>query len=167
MFKSIKSNELNKNIFTMIAKEWGLITVQCEEKVNGMTVSWVQLGHLWNKDVVTVYVRPQRYTQDYIQKEEVFSLAFFDESYRKDLAYLGSASGKDEDKLKKVQMTTETWKGAPIIQQAKLIFVCKKLYQDKITKEAFLDKELMNQCYPEEDFHYRYVAEIIDILIEE
>ncbi len=167
MFKSIKPSELDANLFTAFSKQWGVITVQCDEKVNGMTASWLQMGYLWNKNVVTIYVRPQRYTNLYMQKEEFFSVAFFDESYRKDLAYLGKISGNDKDKLKECNMTVTLHQGTPIIDQAKMVFVCRKMYQGKLNKDNFLDEKVMIDCYPEEDFHHAYVAEIVDVLIKE
>lgn len=166
MFNSIKPKELDKNLFQLMSKQWGVITVQCDEKVNAMTASWIQAGHLWNKDVVTIYVRPQRYTNAFIQKSEFFSVAFFKEEYRKDLAYLGNSSGKDEDKLAHCNMTTRIWNGAPIIEQAEMIFVCRKLYQGKINESEFIDRELMDLRYPEKDFHFVYTAEIVEILIQ-
>lgn len=166
MLKEIHISELDNNIFDLISKEWGVITVNAKDKVNGMTVSWVQMGHLWNKDVVTVYVRPQRYTYEFINQEDTFSLAFFDSSYRKELAYLGSVSGRDEDKLVHCNFTTSTVADTPVIDQAKLVFVCKKLYAADLEDDNFLDKDVMNQCYPDKDFHRAYTAEIINILIK-
>ncbi|MFV0479196.1 MAG: flavin reductase family protein [Anaerorhabdus sp.] len=166
MFKEIKSSELDKNIFEMIAKEWAIITVQADQKVNAMTASWLQMGHLWNKDVVTVYVRPQRYTNDFIKKEETFSVAFFGEGYRKELAYLGVATGREEDKLEHCQMSTTLWDNVPIIEQAEVVFVCKKLYQGQLNKEKFLDEDVRETCYEKDDFHHAYVAEIVHVLVK-
>lgn len=162
--KEINISELSNNIFDLISKEWGVITVDTGNKVNGMTVSWVQMGHLWNKNIVSVYVRPQRYTYEFIDKEETFSLAFFNNEYRKELAYLGSASGKDEDKLAHCKFTTSVVEETPIIDQAKLIFVCKKLYVTDLKESEFVNKEVMNNCYPDKDFHRVYIAEIIKVL---
>ena len=97
--KKIEIEKLDRNLISLIHNDWAVLTVQDEGKVNGMTVNWVQMGWLWNKAVVTVYVRPQRHTYPLIERENSFSLAFFDNDQREKLAYLGKASGKDEDKL--------------------------------------------------------------------
>ncbi len=167
MFKKVKPSELQNNLFKMISKDWGVITVSGEDKVNGMTASWIQMGYIWNKDVVTVYVRPQRYTDELMRKEETFSVAFFDEEYREQVNYLGRISGKDEDKLKKCDFTTTIVEDTAVIEQASVVFVCKKLYQGILKKENFLDQELAKKCYPGEDFHHAYVAEIKEVLVKE
>lgn len=166
MLKAIGISELDNNIFDLISKDWGVITVNAKDKVNGMTVSWVQMGHLWNKDVVTVYVRPQRYTYEFINQEDTFSLAFFDDNYRKELAYLGSASGRNEDKLAHCNFTTSIVDNTPVIDQAKLVFVCRKLYEVDLKEENFVDNDIMNKCYPGKDFHRAYTAEIMSVLIK-
>lgn len=166
MLKAIGISELDNNIFDLISKDWGVITVNAKDKVNGMTVSWVQMGHLWNKDVVTVYVRPQRYTYEFINQEDTFSLAFFDDNYRKELAYLGSASGRNEDKLAHCNFTASIVDNTPVIDQAKLVFVCRKLYEVDLKEENFVDNDIMNKCYPGKDFHRAYTAEIMSVLIK-
>ncbi|MEG1461549.1 flavin reductase family protein [Anaerorhabdus sp.] len=166
MLKAIGISELDNNIFDLISKDWGVITVNAKDKVNGMTVSWVQMGHLWNKDVVTVYVRPQRYTYEFINQEDTFSLAFFDDNYRKELAYLGSASGRNEDKLTHCNFTTSIVDNTPVIDQAKLVFVCRKLYEVDLKEENFVDNDIMNKCYPDKDFHRAYTAEIMSVLVK-
>ena len=94
--KKIEIEKLDQNLISLIHNDWAVLTVQDEGKVNGMTVNWVQMGWLWNKAVVTVYVRPQRHTYPLIERENGFSLAFFDNDQREKLAYLGKASGKNE-----------------------------------------------------------------------
>lgn len=167
MFKEIRCEELSNNIFKLISKDWGLVTVNCENKINAMTVSWVQMGHLWNKDVVTVYIRPQRYSYDFMEKEDTFSLAFFTEGHREQLSYLGSASGRDEDKLKKCNYTTALIEGVPVIEQADVVFLCKKIYVDDIKEDKFLGGEFVESCYPKRDFHRSYTSEIIKILVRQ
>lgn len=164
--KEINILELDNNVFDLISKKWGLVTVKCNDKVNAMTVSWVQLGHLWNKNVVTVYIRPQRYTYEFIEKEDTFSLAFFVEGHREQLAYLGSISGRDEDKLKKCNYTTTLIDGVPVIDQADLVLLCKKIYVDDIKSECFLDNDLKDACYPKSDFHRAYTAVITKVLVQ-
>lgn len=157
--------KLESNVFTLISKDWAVLTVQTNEKVNGMTVSWVQLGHMWNKNVVTVYVRPQRYTYDFINKQDTFSLAFFEEDYREQLAYLGKISGKDEDKLAHCEFTTSEVEGTPVIEQAKLVFVLRKLFVADIKEEQFVDENVVKRCYPKKDFHRAITAEIVQVLV--
>ena len=79
-FREIKVNEIKNNPFEMIGTDWMLITAKRNDKVNTMTASWGGLGVIWNKNVVTVYIRPQRYTKEFIEKVkiimEIFGLIF-------------------------------------------------------------------------------------------
>ena len=94
-FKNINISELSFNPFTKIGKEWALITGGDRENYNTMTVSWGQLGVLWNKDVFTCYIRPNRYTYNYLENSESFTVSFFSEEYRKALAFCGAHSGRE------------------------------------------------------------------------
>ena len=68
-----------------------------------MTVSWGGLGVIWGKNVTYIFVRESRYTKEFIDNGEFFSLSFLDKEYKEDLAYCGSTSGRDEDKWAKSQ----------------------------------------------------------------
>lgn len=166
MFKEIQPSELYENLFNLIKDEWGVITLDCDTKVNGMTVNWVQMGYLWRKYVVTLYVRPQRYTYKYIQNKDNYSLAFFD-GYRKELNYLGSSSGHDEDKIKTSGLTISYDNETPYINEAKIIFILKKLYSNTLKEENFIEDGLKEKIYPNNDFHLGIVCEIEKILIKE
>jgi len=165
--KKVELEKLNENFVNLIHEGWPVLTVQDQGKVNGMTVNWVQLGWLWNKPVVTVYVRPQRHTFKLINQEDTYSLAFFDESHRQNLSYLGSKSGKDEDKLKHCDYTTTRIENTPVIDQARLIFTIKKLYVHDLKAEEFIDSEVKNSAYANQDFHRVFVGEITEVLINE
>lgn len=167
MLKQINISELNNNVFELISKDWGILAVQTGDKANGMTVSWLQMGHLWNKNVITVYVRPQRFTYPFINDEDTFSLAFFDEKYRKELSYLGSKSGRDFDKLAQCGMTSSVVDNTPVINEAKLVFVCKKLYVHDLKEEEFLNKDIDKKEYAKKDYHRVYVGEITSVLVQE
>ena len=102
-FKEVKMEELNFNPFTKIGTEWMLITAGDEKKFNTMTASWGGVGIMWNKNVVTTYIRPQRYTKELIDQSGKLSLSFFDEGSRKMLNYMGTVSGRDEEDVYKRQ----------------------------------------------------------------
>ena len=103
--KKIAVKDFQANPFDLIGKKWMLVTAEHEGVVNTMTASWGGLGHMWNKDVAYVVIRPQRYTKDLVDQEETFTLSFFGEEHRKALGYLGTVSGRDEDKISKSGLT--------------------------------------------------------------
>lgn len=106
--REINIEDLQINPFTLIGKEWCLIGTKKEEKFNAMTASWGGVGVLWNKNVVTVYIRPQRYTREFVDASDVFTVAFFDESFKKALSLYGSKSGREIDKEKATGLHVES-----------------------------------------------------------
>ena len=165
-FKEVKIEELSFNPFTKISKEWMLITAGDEEKHNTMTASWGGLGILWGKRVAFVFVRPQRYTKEFIDKNEKLSLSFFDDGSRKMLNYMGTVSGRDEDKIAASGLHVEMVNSAPVFKESRMAIICRKLYEQPMTEESFLDKGLVDQFFEEKDFHIMYVVEIEKILVQ-
>ena len=101
MFHSVGVKELQDSLFAQLDKKWMLITAGNEEKCNTMTAGWGGLGVLWGAPAATCYVRPQRYTKEFLDREDYFTLAFFGEEYREKLALCGKESGRDVDKAEK------------------------------------------------------------------
>ena len=163
--KKINYTDIEKiNPMTLIGDEYLLLTAGDKDNgYNTMTVSWAQLGFLWNKPVATIYVRPQRYTKQFIDNNELFTLSSYDERYKNELLYLGNHSGRDENKVQKCGFTPEFVEGTTTFVQSKLTFVCRKLYKCAIEENNFFDKQLAEACYPKKDYHDMYIAEIISV----
>ena len=106
---------MEMNPFTKIGKEWMLITAGDEKKANTMTASWGGVGVLWGKNVVYIFVRDTRYTKEFIDNGETFSLTFLDESNKGALKYLGAVSGRDENKIENARMHLDYYKDTPYI----------------------------------------------------
>jgi flavin reductase (DIM6/NTAB) family NADH-FMN oxidoreductase RutF len=166
-FKEIKPEEFKESAFKLIGKDWMLITAAKEDKVNTMTAAWGGLGVMFNKNVVYAVIRPQRYTKEFVDYADTFSLTFFEDSLKKQLGYLGKVSGRDEDKISKANLTVQYEKATPYFEEAKLVIICKKLYTQDFKPENFLDKELEQRWYPENDHHTLYIAEVEKIMIKD
>ena len=166
-FKEVKIEELSFNPFTKIGKEWMLITAGNEEKCNTMTASWGGVGVMWGKNAVTAYIRPQRYTKEFVDREEAFSISFYNEKYRKALNLCGTVSGKDTDKISQAGLTPYFVDGVPAFAEADMIMVCKKMYHDEIKPEKFIEAEIDDRWYPQRDYHTMYIAEILKVLVKE
>lgn len=165
-FQEVSIEELQMNPFTKIGKEWMLITAGNEEKHNTMTASWGGVGVLWGKNVVTAYIRPQRYTKEFVDAQDVFTLSFFGDNCREALTLCGKVSGKDRDKIKEAGLTPYYVDGTTAFEEAELVFVCRKLYADEIRSEKFIDKDADENCYPQKDYHTMYIAEITKVLVK-
>lgn len=165
-FKEIAPDELGHNIIDMIGRQWMLITAGNDQHYNTMTASWGGMGVLWGKPVATIYIRPQRYTKEFVDSEERLTLSFLPEAHRKELTYLGTHSGKDADKIAAAGLSADiTSEGVPFIAEAEIVIQCRKMYVDKINKKNFIDANAAEQWYPEHDFHYFYICEIEKVFI--
>lgn len=162
-FKEINPENINKNVFELIGKEWMLVSASNGKKINTMTASWGGLGVMWGKNVAYVVIRPQRYTKEFVDASQDFSLSFFDEKYKKALTYLGTVSGRDEDKISKTNLTPVKKGDMPYFEEAKLVLFCKKLYVQNFEEECFLDKQIIEKWYPAKDYHALYIAEITKV----
>ena len=164
-FKEVSIEELSFNPFTRIGKEWMLITAGDENKHNTMTASWGGVGIMWGKNVVTAYIRPQRYTKKFVDANDTFTISFLPEEYRDALKICGSVSGKDvEDKWEKAGLTPYYVDGTTAVKEADLVLVCKKQYHQSMKPECFDVTENDEKWYPNKDYHEMYIAEIVKVL---
>lgn len=160
-WNQVQPTEFEKSPFRMIGQQWMLITAQKQDgTVNTMTASWGGMGVLWGKNVVFAFIRPQRYTKEFVDDAQRFTLTFFDEKYKKELGYLGKVSGRSEDKIGKVGFSVQQLDGSPVFEQAQTAIVCRTLYTQKLDPANFHVAELDEKWYPEHDYHTVYVAEI-------
>lgn len=150
---------LNGSVFEKIGKEWMLVSAEKDGRVNTMTASWGGLGVLWKENVAFVFIRPQRYTYEFTEGSEYMTLSFFDGKYKNELSYLGTRSGRDEDKITNAGMHVTYVDGLPTFEEASCAVLCRKLYSDMIKEECFIDKDMLSN-YEKKDFHRVYVVKI-------
>ena len=162
-FQPYPIDMLNMNPFTKIGKEWALISAGDKNKCNTMTVSWGGVGVLWGKNVVYIFIRDSRYTKEFIDNGEFFSMSFFDEKYRDALSYCGKESGRNvDDKFKGAGLTPAFRHNIPYPDEANLVLLCRKMAAVPITEDTFVDPQIMPRWYSDNDMHVMYVGEIID-----
>lgn len=168
VFRKVQPKDLDVNPIELIGDRWMLVTAGTMEKFNTMTASWGAMGELWNKPVGFVFIRPQRYTHEFTQNEDMMTLSFFDPAYRPALTLCGNTSGRNTDKIAKTGLTPyRTEKGGIAFQEAKMVLECRKLYANKLAKESFTDAKIPAKIYPEGDFHTMYVVEIVNAWVKE
>ena len=160
-FKKIDVTEL-ENAMKMIGDDWMLITAydKDQNRVNAMTASWGTMGVLWNKNVCICFVRPQRHTHKLLCEQNRFSIAFMSEEYRDALRLCGRESGRDIDKLKACGLSSTELDGVPAICEADTVLVCKKLYEDELCEDSFIEPSVMETYRAKKDYHTFYVCEI-------
>ena len=184
--RSIDPFDLDESLIKAIGKDWMLITAAHPDgRINSMTASWGGVGHIWETPVAFAFIRPQRFTKGFVEASSTFSLCFFDGSYRKSLNFLGTASGFDDDEkvahsgltaaLHQTQVLQPKPPGGlrveqtPYLDEARLVLICERLYQQDMLEECFLDKSLLKEFYGrvegQSDLHTLYVAAIRDVLL--
>lgn len=163
MFQKVDPKSLNLNPFAAIGDQWMLITAGTKERCNTMTASWGGLGVLWGAPMATAYIRPQRYTKQFVDENEYFTLSFFSENYRPQLNLCGTKSGRDMDKVKECGFTVaEGAGGAPYFEQAELVLVCRKRMAMPMD-EAAMPADVKDKWY-KGDYHTMYWGEIVEAL---
>lgn len=164
-FIQIDPEQIEDNPFKLIGGDWMLITAGTVEHCNTMTASWGGFGVLWDKHVVFCFVRPSRYTFEFIEKHPTFTLCFFDDGYRRVLEFCGSQSGRYVNKIERCGLTpVEAGNGGVYFDEARLVLECRKLYYQDIDPSAFMAQTL-TAIYPQKDYHRMYIGEIERVLL--
>jgi flavin reductase (DIM6/NTAB) family NADH-FMN oxidoreductase RutF len=167
-YTQIQPFSIEGNLIKMIASDWMLVTAGDKHKFNTMTANWGGAGYLWNKPVVFVFVRPERYTYQFMESSDGFTLSVFDETYRAALNLCGSKSGRDCDKVAEAGLTPHfTELGYPVFREAALVLECRKLFAHTLTKNDFLDNEPLKTHYSTKGgIHKMYIAEIVKVWVK-
>ena len=173
--RTVSAEELNENFIKSIGRDWMLITsadsdgsLVCGKDYNTMTASWGGVGFLWAKPVAFIFIRPQRHTFAFAERNERFTLSFFGDEYHSALAYCGKASGRDVNKAEECALTpvcdTNEHGRAVWFGEARLVLKVRKLYADFISPEKMTDAYPM-YTYAAADYHKMYICEIEEVLV--
>ena len=119
-FKEISINELSINPVTLFSDGWAILTAGNKDNYNGMTVSWGAIGEIWSKPSVFVFVRPQRYTHDFCESSEFFTVSCFNGKNREELSFFGKKSGRDYDKAKETGLTPMEIDGSVSFEESEI-----------------------------------------------
>lgn len=166
-FKEIPLSSFDMNPFDLIGKEGMLITAGNESSFNTMTAAWGQMGFIWRQPVATIYVRPQRYTKEFLDATDDFTLSFLGPSGEHALHICGTQSGRDSNKVQEAGITPASLGDVMTFEEAQLVFVCHKIYAQPIDPQAFCEQSVSMDCYPAKDFSVQYVGRIEHVYIRE
>ena len=155
--------ELNVDIFSQFDKKWALLTAGTKNSFNSMTISWGGLGTLWNKPAATVYVRQSRYTHDFMDNNEYFTVSFYPEEFKKQLGVLGAKSGRDMDKMNDSGLTPVEVGESVSFKEAEVTLVCRKLFMQRLDVDK-IPADIVNTLYAGGDPHDMYIGEVVDII---
>ena len=155
--------EFTTDIFKQFDKKWALLTAGKEKEFNTMTISWGGLGTIWNKPVATVYVRESRYTHEFMDNNDYFTVSFYPEQYKKTLGVLGSVSGRTMDKINASGLTPVKAGDSVSFKEAELTLVCRKLFMQRLEEKNMPD-DIVKKLYSTHDLHDMYIGEVVEII---
>ena len=155
--------ELQINPFSRFDQDWALVTAGEPSHYNSMTISWGSMGTIWGKPIVTLYVRPDRYTWEFLRNYDSFTVSFYPESCRDALMQMGRLSGRDCDKVALAGLTPKPIGSDMTFLEATETIVCKKIYMHQLSYDAVPEaakKIYQNGVEP----HYLIMGEVTEIL---
>lgn len=170
-YDRIEASELPDNVIDLIGKQWMLVTAGHKQSYNTMTASWGGIGYIWERPATFIFIRDTRYTYQFLEKEESFTLSFFAEKYRGALRICGTRSGRDTDKVVEAGLTPlETPSKLMSFEEARMIIECKKMFVQELDyanlTEPFKSK-IMEESYTNEPAkHQMFISEITNIWIK-
>lgn len=146
--QQIDSTQVTDNFISLIGKEWMLITAGNLSSFNTMTASWGAVGYLWNRPVAFIFVRPERYTFEFIERNDRFTLSFLGDTHREAYKICGSRSGRNTNKIEEANLhPLATPSGLVTFEEARLTLDCQKIYTTPIQKDSFIDPAIYKQWY--------------------
>jgi flavin reductase (DIM6/NTAB) family NADH-FMN oxidoreductase RutF len=160
--QSIDPEKLELHPVDLWKNRWLVLTAGTIENCNMMTVAWGSIGFMWNLPFAQIVVRPQRYTLEYLERSQCFTLCSFPEKYQKDLKHLGTVSGRNCPKLAGTSLTLKPSCAvlSPCYEEASLILECRKMYSQDMSPSGFVTNAAA-KVYPEKDYHRIYFGEIL------
>lgn len=136
----VELQTLTPEVLKVFGAQPPLLTAGDKGGCNTMTIGWCQLGRLWNLPVCTVYVRPERYTYSYMENSDYFTVSVMPADRQKDVAFCGSHSGRDVDKIAACGLTVRYGAGdAPFFDEAEWVLVCRKIYVQDMDPSGVLE----------------------------
>lgn len=155
--------EFTPDILTVFNDYKALLTAGNGDDFNTMLIGWGALGTIWAKPAATVYVRESRYTKEFMDKQDIFTISFFDKQYMKDEMLLGTLSGRDGDKIGKTTLHPEKLATGVTFKEAKVTLVCRKMYKQELDLHA-MPEEVQKHDYANGDLHTMYIGEVLDVI---
>ena len=155
--------KFDTEIFSQFNDKWALLSAGPKNKHNTMTISWGGMGTLWFKSVVTVYVKPCRYTYEFMNENEFFTVSFYPEKYRDALSLMGSKSGRNIDKDAAAGLTVKDLGDAVTYEEAEVTLLCRKIYHQDMDPEN-MPVEVVQQNYTVDKPHRLFIGEVVDVI---
>lgn len=162
---AIDHRTISRDVWSLISSDWMLVTAGSASSWNTMTASWGGFAAAWNLDLALALVRPSRYTHEFMERAEGFTLSFLPEDMRRALEVCGSKSGRDCDKAREAGLTPRDFGAgadSPRIafEEARLVLSCRKVFAQDLSPGSFVDRSIIRDHYAKGDLHRLYAGAI-------
>ncbi len=162
MSKFVRINPQELTLQPFDCTKNGVLLLSGDEKdANALCTNNITFGQMWEKSVVSIALKPLRYTKEFVDLNETFSLNFFDPEFQAEVDFIGTVSGRDVNKMQKSNLKTSVYRGTPFFEEASTVLFCKKIYSQELKENSFIDTSLIAKNYLFKDFHTIYIGEII------
>lgn len=167
----IEPIELKDNVIDLISRQWMLVTAGNPQSFNTMTASWGAMGEIWGKHAAFIMIRDTRYTYEFLQREQAYTLSFFAEDYRHALNICGTRSGRATDKVKEAGLTpVETPTGMMTFGEARMVIECRSMFQQPLDLNCLTPayrEEIMRNSYGRDTAqHQLFIGEITNVWLK-
>jgi flavin reductase (DIM6/NTAB) family NADH-FMN oxidoreductase RutF len=165
MLHAVDLKTVSPDVFRVFGEQPPLLTAGNRNACNTMTIGWCQLGCLWGQPVCTVYVRPERHTYGFMEMQEYFSVSVLPAGKEETIAFCGTKSGRDVDKVAECGLTVAYGPGdTPYFEEAELVFICKKVYAQDMSGEFVTDGAHIHRYYTpgQGSWHRMYIGEVVE-----
>jgi len=143
-------------------RKGAFLTVKSGDALNTMAIGWATFGVVWKIPILMVAVRLTRHTFGIIEAAADFTVTIPFGDMSKEIAFCGSKSGRDVDKLKTCDLKIAPGQKveSPIIKTPGRHYECRIVYKSAMDSEHLI-KELDEAIYPQKDYHTLYFGEIL------
>ena len=165
--KKIDVNEIiDMQPFTTLGNDGVLIVGGDQNNSNPMTISWGFFGIMWGMPVAIVAVRSTRYTYEFMNKVNEFTINWLKDENKNALMICGTQSGRDIDKYAESNITPieSDEVVTPSIKESKLVLECKTVFTTDLENGNFLDENVRAMYV--DDFHKLYFGKIVNAKID-
>ena len=146
-----------------------VLTAGDKNSHNSMIIGWGLIGAAWQKPLFIVYVKPERYTYEFIEKTQYFTVSFIRKDLYKKFIPYGNKSGRDINKEEVTGVHIQFLdNGGITFEEAEEVYVCKMMakahfQQEDLSSEIIEFYEKASSMFNQgTEPHGIYIGEIIE-----
>ena len=164
--KEVEISEVVAESLRRIASP-GALLVAGVDKPNIMAIGWGTIGIVWSRPVFTALVRHSRYTHEFMEEHDAFTVCIPSPGMKDDVMFCGTRSGRDTDKIAECGfiMREGIKVKAPYIEQCPVHYECRIVHRNEVVPEN-LSETIKREYYSGGDYHTVYFGEIQGVFRE-